>query len=109
MKTLKMYYVYDNLNECVITPPIPCPNSLVAAIGFRDAYIKKDSKYNYTALDLVQFACFDVDEDGCMMVSSRKDYNEIIRIQGKDILNFIKEESQKLGIDDNFVENISEE
>ena len=107
MKTLGLYYVYDNLGETVITPPIPCANDLVAAIGFRDTYMKKDSKYNYKALDLVCFGRVFIDEDGCMKMDP--DLMKETRWLGAEILSFIANKSAELGIDDSFVEEEKEE
>lgn len=103
-----LYYVYDNVGETVIAGPIPAANDLVAAIGFRDSFIKNKDKripYSYKSLDLVRFATFDVDEDGCMTVSEK---NIVRRIIGGEIMDFIRDESLKLGIDDEFVEEEKE-
>lgn len=42
MRTVNLYYVYDNINELAITSLIPAANDLVAAIGFRDSYITNE-------------------------------------------------------------------
>lgn len=107
MKKLNLYYVYDNVGETCIAGPIPAANDLVAAIGFRDAYINGKNKlpYNYTALDLVRFARFKVDEDGCMEMSCEPQDTCIKRIQGSEIMDFIKLESEQLGLKDNLLDS----
>lgn len=106
MRTLNLYYIYDNINECAITTIIPAANDLVAAIGFRDTYIKGKDKRPYTAYDLVRFGVVDVDEDGQYHITK---LCNIDRIVGRDIMNFISDEYKKLEIDDDFIEENKEE
>lgn len=103
MKTLGLYYIYDNLGETVIGQPIFFPNDLVGAIAFRDTFItNKESKYNYKALDLVCVGRLKVDEDGCIEMDP--ELMKISRITGNEIIAFISAKSAELGIDDEFVE-----
>lgn len=108
MRTINLYYVYDNINEMAITNFIPAANDLVAAIGFRDSYITNEEykkKGNFKALDLVRFAQLDITEDGEFFVNdSNIQFNEVKRFQGNEIMNFIKDKMIELGIDDNIVE-----
>lgn len=103
---MNLYYVYDNINECAITSIIPAANDLVAAIGFRDAYIKSKDKKPYTAYDLVRFAKVDVDEDGQFFVNQP---GEVKRLTGREVMVFISNELKKLDVDDDFVEENEEE
>lgn len=106
MRSLGLYYVYDNINECAITNIIPAANDLVAAIGFRDSFIKCKDKKPYTAYDLVRFGTVNVDEDGQFFIAETQ--SEIIRYIGREIMNYIKVEYQKLEIDDDMLDDKQE-
>lgn len=108
MRSLGLYYVYDNINECAITQVIPAANDLVAAIGFRDAFIKCKDKRPYTAYDLVRFGTVQVDEDGQFDIIDKTEQCKK-RILGREIMTYIKQEYQKLDIDDDMLEDIKEE
>lgn len=108
MKKLNLYYVYDNVGETVITDIIPAPNDLVALIGFRDHFIKSPNQkmpYNYKALDLVRFARLNVDEDGCLSISTLPSDTEIKRIIGADVMSQIELMSEELGIKDDILDD----
>lgn len=109
MRTVNMYYVYDNVNEIAITNFIPSPNDLSAAINFRDIYINgeemKKRGINYKALDLVRFGQVDISQDGELFINENNiHFNEVVRFQGNDILKFINDKMIELGIEDNLVE-----
>lgn len=108
MKKLELYYVYDTIGDCAITGPIPVANQLVACIGFRDSFIKKsDSPYNYKALKLIKFGVLDVDSNGNLSISETfKVKNEI---NGSEIMDLIAAEMQARGVDDNLVDETTEE
>lgn len=107
MRSLGLYYVYDNINECAITQIIPAANDLVAALGFRDSFIKCKEKRPYTAYDLVRFGTVDVNEDGQFFISETE--SKITRYTGREIMDYIKNEYQKLDIDDDMLEDKMEE
>lgn len=106
MRSLGLYYIYDNINECAITNIIPAANDLVAAIGFRDSFIKCKEKKPYTAYDLVRFGTINVDEDGQFFIGEKQ--SKIIRFNGREIMNYIKVEYQKLEIDDDMLDDKQE-
>lgn len=111
MKDLKLYYVYDNVGECVISGPIPAANDLVALIGFRDTYIKKpDAKmpYSYKALDLVRFARVKVGQDGEMWIEPDDESTKVVRFEGPKVIDTINEMSVELGINDDLPDDIQE-
>lgn len=108
MRSLGLYYVYDNINECAITQIIPAANDLVAAIGFRDSFIKCKEKRPYTAYDLVRFGTVEVDEDGQFIIPPQTVQNTK-RILGREIMDYIKVEYQKLDIDDEMLDDEKEE
>lgn len=107
MRSLGLYYVYDNINECAITQIIPAANDLVAAIGFRDSFIKCKDKRPYTAYDLVRFGTVEVDEDGQFFIENTD--IKIKRYTGREIMDFIRSEYQKLDIDDDMLDDNQEE
>lgn len=54
---------------------------------------------------MVRFAQVDITEDGEYFVNdSNIQFNEVKRIQGNEIMNFIKQRMIELGIDDDVVE-----
>lgn len=104
MKKLGMYYVYDTIGQCAITGLIPCANDLVAAIGFRDAYIKpqQPTPYNYNALELRCIGDVNVDSDGCFKFGDS--YEPNWKLSGKDLMSWISDELANRGIDDNLLD-----
>ena len=106
MRSLKFYYIYDNINECVISEkPFFAPNDLSAAIVFRDSFIKNEkSMYNYKSLDLVRFGEADILPDGDYVMRTDEKSIKIQRLIGSEIMTFIQAEIQKLGIEDDFLE-----
>ena len=105
MKTLNLYYVFDNVGGEQIAGPIPAANDFIAALGFRDSFIKqKKSPYSFKALSLVQFGTVNVDENGCFSIpeQSKKE------IKGTDIMAFIAEKCAEYGIEDDILEDNEE-
>lgn len=109
MRSINFYYIYDNINECVIADkPFFAPNDLAAAICFRDSFIKNEkSQYNYKSLDLVKFAKADISPDGDYLICTDDKSVKVTRIIGSDIMTFIKAECDKLGIEDDLLEEES--
>ena len=110
MKTTGFYQVVDHVGGCAITQLIPAQNRLTAALGFRNAYMQDPEikkQYNYKALELVEVAVADIQEDGVLYIhQSPKDPWSIT---GRDILDFIKEEMAARGVDDFMVDDDKEE
>lgn len=103
MKKLQLFYVFDTIGNSAITGLIPMVNDLVAWVSFRDNFIqKKDSPYNYKALELVKFGTVEMDSNGELTCSPQK--NEVIRYSGKDIMALISAELKERGIDDNLID-----
>ena len=103
MKKLNLYYVFDTIGNCAITNVIPLVNDLVAWVSFRDNFIqKKDSPYNYKALELVKFGELNIDSNGEMYCDSKQ--REVVRYPGKDIISLISAEMAARGIDDNLID-----
>ena len=103
MKTLKLFYVYDTIGGCAVTNMIPMSNDLVAWVSFRDNFIqKKESPYNYKALELVKFGEVNVDSNGEFTCCN--DVRDIVRYSGKDIMTLIQEELSARGIEDNLID-----
>lgn len=97
MKTLNLYYVFDKIGNCQIAGPMPADNDFIAALGFRDSFIKnKKTPYSYKALQLVKFGTINVDENGCFSIPQQSNS----RIEGAEIMNFINEKCLEYGIDD---------
>lgn len=110
MKKLNFYYIYDNINECVIgDKPFFAPNDLAAAVCFRDSFIKPEKiPYNYKSLDLIRFASADITPDGNFLIDVKQESIKPIRICGKEILTFIRSECDRLNIEDDFLEEKKE-
>ena len=103
MKTLKLFYVYDTIGGCAITNMIPMSNDLVAWVSFRDNFIqKKDSPYNYKALELVKFGEVNVDYNGEFKCC--ENVRDVVRYSGKEIMDLIQNELAARGIDDNLID-----
>ena len=103
MKKLQLFYVFDTIGNSAITGPIPMVNDLVAWVSFRDNFIqKKESPYNYKALELVKFGTLEEDSNGELKCSPEQ--REVIRYSGKDIMSLISAELKERGIDDQFID-----
>lgn len=111
MKTMSFFQVVDRVGGCAITQLIPAQNRLTAALGFRNAYIlEKDPQknpYGYKALDLVEIAIADVQEDGVLFIHQSP--TEMWSISGKDIGEFITNEMKDRGVDDFILDDDKEE
>lgn len=109
MKTLGLYQIFDNVGKSAITQIIPAATNLTAALGFRNAYIQeKDPRknpYQYKALDLIKVANVELNEDGLVSKVTAADWT----IQGSEVMNFIQEEMQALGVDDFILDDETEE
>lgn len=102
MKTLNLYYVFDKIGQTQIAGPIPAANDFVAALGFRDTFIKnKKGPYNFKALQLVRFGTINVDENGCFSIPEQSKST----IEGAEVMDFINEKCNEYGIDDDLVDD----
>lgn len=111
MKTMSFFQVVDRVGGCAITQLIPAQNRLTAALGFRNAYIQeKDPQknpYGYKALDLVEVAIADVQEDGLLYIHQSP--AEMWSLSGKDVIDFITQEMKNRGVDDFILDDEKEE
>lgn len=109
MKKLNLYQVFDNVGQSAITTIIPAVNDLTAALGFRNAYIQEKNPqknpYQYKALDLKKVAELEVDESGIVVSCLPAKWT----ITGNEVMNFIQEEMQRLGVDDFILDDEKEE
>lgn len=106
MKTINLYYVFDKVGQTQVAGPLPAANDFVAALGFRDNFIKnKKTLYSYKALQLVKFGTINVDENGCFSIPEQSSS----RIEGAEIMNFISEKCLEYGIDDELPDDVKEE
>lgn len=109
MKKLNLYQVYDNVGQSTITSIIPAVNDLTACLGFRNAYIQEKNPqknpYQYKALDLKKVAELEVDESGLVVSCLPAKWN----IAGSEVIQFIQEEMQRLGVDDFILDDDDEE
>lgn len=109
MKKLNLYQVYDNVGQSAITSIIPAVNDLTAALGFRNAYIQEKNPqknpYQYKALDLKKVAELEVDESGIVVSCIPAKWT----IAGNEVMNFIQQEMQRLGVDDFILDDEKEE
>lgn len=109
MKKLSLYQVFDNVGQSAITSIIPAVNDLTAALGFRNAYIleknPQKNPYQYKALDLKKVAELEVDESGIVVSCLPAKWT----IAGNQVMNFIQEEMQRLGVDDFILDDEKEE
>lgn len=110
MRKLDFYYIYDNINECVIgEKPFFAPNDLSALIIFRDTFIKNEkSIYNYKTLDLIRFASADVDPDGNFIISANTEDIKPKKFKGSEVMTYIKAMCDELGIEDDLLEEEGE-
>ena len=107
MKKLNLYYVFDNVGETVVTGVIPASSHLTAALGFRNAYIQnKKSELNYKNLTLVCCDTLQVDDKG---EYHRADSVDQFILDGNKIIDFIREQIQAKGLDDEFLDEEVEE
>ena len=109
MKKLNLYQVFDNVGQSAITSIIPAVNDLTAALGFRNAYIleknPQKNPYQYKALDLKKVAELEVDDSGIVVSCLSAKWT----IAGNEVMNFIQEEMQRLGVDDFILDDEKEE
>lgn len=109
MKKLSLYQVFDNVGQSAITSIIPAVNDLTAALGFRNAYIleknPQKNPYQYKALDLKKVAELEVDESGIVVSCLPAKWT----IAGNQVMSFIQEEMQRLGVDDFILDDEKEE
>lgn len=107
MRKLQLFYVFDTIGNSAITGPIPLVNDMVAWVSFRDNFInKKDSPYNYKALELVKFGTIEEDSNGELKVSPNQ--FERIRYSGKEIISLISADLKERGIEDNLIDEENE-
>lgn len=109
MKKLNLYQVFDNIGQSAITSIIPTVNDLTAALGFRNSYIQEKNPqknpYQYKALDLKKVAELEVDESGIVVSCLPAKWT----IAGNEVMNFIQQEMQRLGVDDFILDDEKEE
>lgn len=100
MKKMELYQVFDNVGLSTITGVIPASNRLTACLGFRNTYIlNKDPQknpYQYKALDLIQVANLELNEDGLVVKANSAEWT----ISGGEVMKYIQDEMAARGVDD---------
>lgn len=97
-----VYGVRDFVNKVSIVDFVICNNDLTAALGFYNSFIKQKNP-NVVSYKMLELYCLGGlhDDDGKNDFYTLPEY---FTCKGSDIVDFIQSEYDRLGIDDDFVE-----
>lgn len=102
-----IYSVRDMVNGVSIVDTVVCNNDLTAALGFYNSFIKykNPSVVSYKMLELYCLGGLHEDSKGKLDIYQTLDG---FSCKGSDIVDFIQSEYDRLGIDDDFIDDNNE-